>query len=198
MQFFPAFSAYKFVLASQSPRRQEIFKSLGLNYIIRTKDVEEDFSSLLVGAEIPMYLAKKKADAQRHDLVENEILVTADTIVWINDHVLNKPVNLAEAKAMLEEISGQQHTVITAVCLTSVDRQIVFAEETRVDFHPLKSSEIDHYLEHYHPLDKAGAYGIQEFIGYVGIKSIQGDFYNVVGFPVQRFWRELVIWIGEA
>lgn len=198
MQFFPAFSAYKFVLSSQSPRRQEIFKSLGLNYVIRTKDVDEDFSTQLVGAEIPLYLAKKKADAQRNELSEDEILVTADTVVWINDHVLNKPLNLDEAKAMLEEISGRQHTVITAVCLTSVDRQFVFSEETRVEFHPLTNSEIDYYLNLYHPLDKAGAYGIQEFIGYVGIKSIQGDFYNVVGFPVQRFWRELGIWTEEA
>jgi len=198
MQFFPSFSAYKFVLASQSPRRQEIFKSLGLNYVIRTKDVEEDFSAQLVGAEIPMYLAQKKADAQRYDLIENEILVTADTVVWINEHVLNKPLSLTEAKAMLEELSGKQHTVITAVCLTTADRQFVFAEETHVEFHPLKSSEIDYYLNLYHPLDKAGAYGIQEFIGYVGIKSIQGDFYNVVGFPVQRFWRELGIWIEEG
>jgi septum formation protein len=181
----------EFVLASQSPRRQAIFKSLGLNYRVQTFEVEEEFPTHLQSEDIPLYLAKLKAEPHLVALKENEILVTADTVVWINDHVLNKPINLIEAKAMLHEIAGSTHRVYTAVCLSTNSSQYSFAEMTEVVFHELSEEEIDFYLENYSPLDKAGAYGIQEFIGYIGIKEVHGDFYNVVGFPVQRFWKEL-------
>jgi len=181
----------RFVLASQSPRRQAMFDSLNLNHIIRPMDVDESFEDSLKAEEIPLYLAKKKAEPQVSLLEANDILVTADTVVWINGHVLNKPADLSEAKRMLSEISNATHHVYTAVCLTTTEKQHLFYDGTEVHFHPLSEHEIDHYLSKYHPLDKAGAYGIQEFIGYIGIKKVVGDFYNVVGFPVQRFWREL-------
>lgn len=168
-----------------------MFNALGLNHTIRVKEVEESFPEHLKAGEIPSYLAAKKAAAQKELLMENEILITADTVVWINDHVLNKPENIEEAAAMLREISGNVHTVYTAVCLSSRERSHTFVEGTEVHFHPLTEKEIQYYLEHYRPLDKAGAYGIQEFIGYIGIQKVVGDFYNVVGFPVQRFWKEL-------
>lgn len=181
----------QFVLASKSPRRQDIFKGLRLSYRIETKDVDESFSDSLKAGDIPLYLSQKKASAFEGTLAENEILVTADTVVWINNRALNKPENLAEAKQMLQEISGATHEVFTAVSLTTAIKQHSFVEGTKVQFHELTEAEIDFYLSQYQPLDKAGAYGIQEFIGYIGIQKIEGDFYNVVGFPVQRFWREL-------
>lgn len=180
-----------FVLASKSPRRQDMFRALGVNFRIETREVDESFSETLQTGDIPLYLSKKKADAFDGDLAENEILVTADTVVWINGHALNKPEDLAEAKAMLQEISNATHKVFTAVTITTSYKQHSFVEGTKVHFHELTDREIDYYLSQYAPLDKAGAYGIQEFIGYIGIKAIEGDFYNVVGFPVQRFWREL-------
>lgn len=179
------------VLASKSPRRQDMFRALGVSFRIETREVDESFSEALKAGEIPLYLSKKKADAFDGDLAENEILVTADTVVWINDHALNKPEDLAEAKAMLQEISNATHEVYTAVTITTSDKQHSFVEGTKVHFQQLTEREIDYYLTQYAPLDKAGAYGIQEFIGYIGIKAIEGDFYNVVGFPMQRFWREI-------
>jgi septum formation protein len=180
-----------FVLSSQSPRRQQIFNSLGLDHCIRPIEIDESFSSKLKAGEIPEYLAIQKAIPHQGKLADNEILITADTVVWINNHALNKPANLDEARDMLREISGTKHTVYTAVCLTTNSKQRSFIEGTDVYFHKLDDAEIDYYLSKYAPLDKAGAYGIQEFIGYIGIQKVDGDFYNVVGFPVQRFWKEL-------
>lgn len=185
----------QFVLASKSPRRQDIFKSLGLPFRIETREVNEDFSEELTGGEIPAYLSQKKATAFDGSLAENELLITADTVVWINDHALNKPEDLAHAKEMLMEISGNTHHVFTAVSITSNQKQHTFYEGTKVHFQNLTEAEIDYYLAKHKTLDKAGAYGIQEFIGYIGIQRIEGDFYNVVGFPVQRFWQELKIFM---
>ncbi len=182
---------WDFVLASKSPRRHALLKGLGLDFEIRTKDVNEDFPSELEANEIPEYLCAKKAHAFRSELKDRELLITADTVVWINDHVLNKPEGRAEAKEMLKEISGATHEVFTAVCLTSTEVQHVFSEGTKVHFNALTDAEIEYYLDRHAPFDKAGAYGIQEFIGYIGIHRVEGDFYNVVGFPVQRFWKEL-------
>lgn len=179
------------MLSSQSPRRQQIFNSLGLDHCIRPIEIDESFSSELKAGEIPEYLAIQKAIPHQGKLADNEILITADTVVWINNHALNKPANLDEARDMLREISGTKHTVYTAVCLTTNSKQRSFIEGTDVYFHKLDDAEIDYYLSKYAPLDKAGAYGIQEFIGYIGIQKVDGDFYNVVGFPVQRFWKEL-------
>ena len=179
------------ILASKSPRRKMLLEALGFPFQIKIHEIDESFSTELKGGEIPEYLARKKADAFDHEIVSKEIVITADTVVWINDHALNKPESNAVAKQMLQELSGATHSVFTGVCLKTKDKSHSFYEETRVTFNVLSNEEIEFYLKNYKPFDKAGAYGIQEFIGLIGIRKIEGDFYNVVGFPVQRFWREL-------
>lgn len=191
MNIFEKLSQRHFVLSSQSPRRQKIFKSLSLNFTIKPTPIDETFDESLKAENIPLYLSKQKAIPHLEGLKDSDILVTADTIVWINNRALNKPRDKEEAYAMLREISGCEHKVFTAVCLTTTLKQHAFVEGTRVVFNELTDEEIYFYLDRYKPFDKAGSYGIQEFIGYIGIKEIHGDFYNVVGFPVQRFWQEL-------
>jgi len=181
----------KILLASQSPRRHQLIADSGFELEIIKIDVEEDFHPELEGAEIPEYLAKKKSDAYTKDLSDDSLLVTADTIVWVNGHVLNKPSSLLEAKEMLKTLSSNLHTVYTGVCVKSKTNTIVFSEATNVYFNSLSDEMIDYYLENYSPLDKAGAYGIQEFIGYIGIQKIEGCYYNVMGFPVSRFIHEI-------
>lgn len=181
----------KIVLASKSPRRHELMKGLGIPFEVRTKEVNEDFDPNLQGAEIPLYLAEKKANAFKSDLSEGEVLVTSDTVVWLGDHVFNKPANADEAVAMITELSGRTHEVITAVCLTSSEKQIVVSETTKVHFGEVEREAIEWYISEFKPFDKAGAYGIQEWIGYVGIERIEGSFYNVMGFPTRLFYNEL-------
>jgi septum formation protein len=181
----------KIVLASKSPRRQELMKGLGIPFEVRTKEVNEDFDPNLQGAEIPLYLAEKKANAFKSDLSEGEVLVTSDTVVWLGDHVFNKPENAEEAVAMITELSGRTHEVITAVCLTSSEKKIVVSETTKVHFAQVEREAIEWYVSEFNPFDKAGAYGIQEWIGYVGIEKIEGSFYNVMGFPTRLFYNEL-------
>jgi septum formation protein len=181
----------KIVLASKSPRRHELMKGLGIPFEVRTKEVNEDFDPNLQGAEIPLYLAEKKANAFKSDLSEGEVLVTSDTVVWLGDHVFNKPANADEAVAMITELSGRKHEVITAVCLTSSEKQIVVSETTKVHFGQVEREAIEWYVSEFKPFDKAGAYGIQEWIGYVGIERIEGSFYNVMGFPTRLFYNEL-------
>jgi len=181
----------KILLASQSPRRQQLIADSGFELEIIKIDVEEDFNPELKAAEIPEYLAKKKSDAYTKELSDDSLLVTADTIVWVNGHVLNKPSTLLEAKEMLKTLSSNLHTVYTGVCVKSNNKTMVFSESTNVYFNSLSDEMINYYLENYSPLDKAGAYGIQEFIGYVGIQKIEGCYYNVMGFPVSRFIHEL-------
>lgn len=169
-----------------------LLRESGFDMDIVRIDVDESFDSALQAQEIPLYLAEKKNKHYTGALADNELLVTADTIVWLGDKVLNKPESMEEAKAMLQQISGRIHTVYTGVCMRSNSHTKSFYEESRVHFNPLSDAMIDYYLEHYRPLDKAGAYGIQEFIGYVGIRSIEGCYYNVMGFPVARFITELM------
>lgn len=185
--FFP----YKILLASQSPRRQQLIADSGFDMQIIKIDVEEDFNSDLKASEIPEYLAKKKSLAYTDFIPDNALVVTADTIVWLRDKVLNKPKDIQEAKEMLQMLSGNMHTVYTGVCIMSNKKSHVFSEATEVYFNDLDDETIDFYLSQYKPLDKAGAYGIQEFIGYVGIQKIVGCYYNVMGFPVSRFIREI-------
>lgn len=179
------------ILASKSPRRKMLLEALGFPFQVRIHEIDESFSTELKGGEIPEYLARKKAEAFNQELEDKEIVITADTVVWVNNQALNKPESNAVAKKMLEELSGTTHSVFTGVCLKTKNKTHSFFEETKVSFNTLTSEEIDFYLRNYKPLDKAGAYGIQEFIGLIGIQKVEGDFYNVVGFPVQRFWREL-------
>lgn len=182
---------YQFILASKSPRRKMLLESLGFPFETQATETDESFDPILRAEEIPLYLARKKAASFHGSVNDNQLVITADTIVWVNDHVLNKPENREEAAKMLMEISDNVHSVYTGVCLKTADKEIAFCEETKVYFNPLTKEEIDFYLDQYEPYDKAGAYGIQEFIGCIGINKVEGDFYNVVGFPVQRFWQEL-------
>lgn len=181
----------KILLASQSPRRQQLLRDSGFDMDVVRIDVEEDFPEDLKAEKIPLFLAEKKSRGYEETIQENEILVTADTVVWLEDEVLIKPMDIEEAFDMLRKISGKMHTVYTGVCLRSSHNMKTFYEASDVYFNPLGDEMIAYYLRNYEPLDKAGAYGIQEFIGYTGIRKIDGCYYNVMGFPVSRFIHEL-------
>ncbi len=182
----------KLILASKSPRRQELLKGLGLSFEIRTKEIDESFPVHLKREEVAEYLAKIKGNAFADALTENEVLITADTIVCIDDDILNKPKNKAEAVSMLQRLSGRGHTVITGVGLKSREKTHIFHAATHVYFKALSTEQIQYYIEHYRPFDKAGSYGIQEWIGYTGIERIKGDYFNVVGLPLQKLWSALL------
>ncbi len=184
----------KIVLASKSPRRQQLLKGLELDFEVRTKDVDESFPSELIAQEIPLFLSRIKADAFRDEMKTDEIIITADTIVWINEHVMNKPESRDEAVAMITELSGNMHFVYTAVSITSKDKQINFYDQAKVFFASLSQLEIAHYVDHYKPFDKAGAYGVQELIGYIAIEKIEGSYFTVMGLPVQKLYEALKVW----
>ncbi|NDV46966.1 septum formation protein Maf [Paludibacter sp. 221] len=185
---------FRIILGSQSPRRQELLKGLNIDFEVKTIDVEETYPHGLSGAEIPCYLAEKKANA--HPLDDNTLLITADTIVWLDGEVLGKPANKEEAISMLSSLSGKMHEVITGVCITTKKRRKTFSVMSEVTFAKLTEDEISYYVENYRPYDKAGAYGVQEWIGYVGVEHIEGSYYNIMGLPVQRFYTELKNWHG--
>jgi septum formation protein len=181
----------KIILASKSPRRQELIKGLELPYSVRTYEVDESFPATLKAEGIAVYLAEKKALAFPDTIGEDEVLLTADTIVWVNDHVLNKPESEEEAYAMLSEICGTHHTVYTGVCLRTYYTMVSFAERSEVYIKPLTADEIWHYIKNYKPFDRAGSYGIQDWFGYIAVQKIDGCFYNVMGLPVSRLYDEL-------
>ncbi len=181
----------KIILASKSPRRQQLIKGLELDYEVATYDADESFDPKLIQHDIPMFLAQKKAAAYPKTIAGHEILLTADTIVWINDTVLNKPADNKEAFSMLKALCGNTHTVYTGVCLTAPHKQHIFFEATQVTCIALSDEEINHYISHYKPFDKAGSYGIQDWFGYAAVSKIEGCFYNVMGLPVSRLYREL-------
>lgn len=183
---------YKVVLASNSPRRKELLGGLGIGYEVKTMpDIDESYPDGLCMEEVPVYIARSKADAYRPLMQPDELIITADTIVWLDGVVMGKPKDEEEARDMLRRLSGQTHQVVTGVCLTTIDRQQSFATVTDVTFDRLTEEEITHYVSRYQPMDKAGAYGIQEWIGYVGVRSIKGSYFNVVGLPIQRLYQEL-------
>jgi septum formation protein len=183
---------YKIVLASQSPRRQELLRGLHLDFTINVIDVEESYPAGLVGVDIPMYLAEKKANAYT---IDNEtLLITADTIVWHEGIVLGKPTDKADARRMLQKLSGKTHQVITGVCICTTAKRKVFHVISEVRFARLTDMEIEYYLENFKPYDKAGSYGVQEWIGYVGVEHINGSYFNVMGLPIQRLYNELKRW----
>ena len=183
---------FKILLASASPRRQELLSQMGFDLqIVRLPTTEETYPQNLFREEIAVYLAEKKAGTY-NNLQENEILITADTIVWMDGKVLGKPENYSDAFQMLKFLSGKKHYVLTGVCIKSLNKTVVFYAETMVKFAELSDEEIRFYIENYKPYDKAGAYGIQEWIGKVGIEYIEGSYYNVVGLPVQKLYRELL------
>ncbi len=183
---------YSIVLASNSPRRRELMSGLGVEYVVKTlPDIDESFPPTLQGGDIPAYIAREKADAYKSLIQPDELIITADTIVWLDGEVLGKPEDKADAAAMLRKLSGKFHQVYTGVCLTTRDWQKCFTAVSDVKFAALTDEEIEFYVEKYAPLDKAGAYGVQEWIGYVGVESISGSYFNVMGLPIQRLYREL-------
>ncbi|MBQ9294106.1 MAG: septum formation protein Maf [Bacteroidaceae bacterium] len=180
----------KIILASNSPRRKELLAGLGFEFEVRTlKGLDESYPEGLSMEEIPQYISRKKAAA--YTLNPDELLITADTIVYLDGEVLGKPADEAEAKQMLRKLSGKTHQVVTGVTLSTTEMQHSFASVSQVTFAQLSEAEIDHYVTHYRPLDKAGAYGIQEWIGYIGVTRIEGSYFNVMGLPVQRLYSEM-------
>lgn len=183
---------YDILLASNSPRRRELLSGLGVKYrVTALPDIDESYPDTLQGEEIPQYIAAAKAEAYKPEMTDNTLLITADTIVWLNGKVFGKPKDKDDAKNMLRTLSGNIHTVITGVCISTREKQISFAVSTDVSFAPLEEEEIDFYVEKYNPVDKAGAYGIQEWIGFVGVNGINGSYFNVMGLPIHRLYQEL-------
>lgn len=180
----------KIILSSNSPRRRELLSGLDIPFEVKVLEgIDESYPDDLPVEEIPQYIAKEKADA--YIVAEDEIVLTADTVVVLGNEILGKPTDDADARRMLRALSGKTHRVITGVCLTSTEQQRLFAVVSEVTFKSLSDDEIDYYIANYHPLDKAGAYGIQEWIGYVGVTSLKGSYFNVMGLPVQRIYEEL-------
>jgi septum formation protein len=187
------FENYHLILASQSPRRQYLLKELGLNFEIRSTNVPEDHPENLNHEQIAVFLAEKKADSfDISRLDAKAVIIAADTIVCIENEILGKPGNYKQAVWMLTKLSGKKHEVITAVCLKSKSKKRTFCVVSSVYFKDLSMEEIDYYIENFQPFDKAGGYGIQEWIGYVGISKIEGSFFNIMGLPVKEFYEELL------
>lgn len=183
---------YNIILASNSPRRKELLSGLDLHYKVKTlPDVDESYPENLKGKEIPIYIAKEKANAYLSYIKDDTLLITADTIVLLDGQVYGKPVDLEDAKRMLHKLSGKTHQVITGVCITTKQKQHTFGVTSEVRFAKLEDSEIDYYVDKYKPTDKAGAYGIQEWIGYVAVEYISGSYFNIMGLPAQRLYQEL-------
>ncbi|WP_162128270.1 Maf-like protein [Flavobacterium phycosphaerae] len=182
---------YKIILASGSPRRQQFFKDMDLTFDIRLKDIEEIYPDHLQGVEITNYLAELKAGAFDGELQQNELLVTSDTIVWLNNQALGKPKNYDDAVAILKSLSNKTHEVITSVCFKTIHKTETIFEVTKVTFNELTEAAIHYYLDNCKPFDKAGAYGIQEWIGLVGITKIEGSYTNVVGLPTEKVYHYL-------
>ena len=190
---------YNLILASKSPRRQFLLKELGLAFKIQTKDTDESFPKKLKGKQIAYYLCKKKSEAFNNELKPKDLIITADTIVWVKNQVLNKPANYNEAVKMLKLLSGKMHIVFTGVCLSTLAQNKktiktkAFVISTKVFFKKLSNEEINFYVKNYKPYDKAGAYGAQEWIGYIGVEKIIGSYFNVMGLPMKELYEALKI-----
>jgi len=182
----------KLLLASASPRRSQLLKDADFNFsVIKGKEVDETIPDYLTGKDAAVFLAELKADAYSEEIRNNTVLITADTLVCLEDKILGKPKDEKEAFKILQLLSGKEHKVITGVAVRSLEKHFSFADETGVKFKPLSEAEIDYYITHYNPFDKAGAYGIQEWIGYIGITEIKGSYFNVMGLPVQKLYEVL-------
>lgn len=183
---------YRVILASASPRRRELLQGLDVDFEVRAlPDVDESFPATLQGGEIPLYISKKKADAYRPFMAGDELVITADTIVWLDGAALGKPADEDDARRMIRNMSGKQHSVFTGVTITTKEVQYSFVAQSDVTFADLSDDEIEYYIAKYRPMDKAGAYGAQEWIGYIGMENIEGSYFNVMGLPVQRLYNEL-------
>lgn len=183
---------YKVILASNSPRRKELLGGLGIPFEVRTlQDIDESYPDSLLGEEIPMFISGKKAEAYKQKMADDEMIITADTIVYDHGQVLGKPKDREEAICMLRQLSGHAHEVITGVSIVTKEKTRQFASTSKVYFDTLADDEIIYYVDNYHPFDKAGAYGVQEWIGYVAVTRIEGSYFNVMGLPIQRLYTEL-------
>lgn len=183
---------YKVILASNSPRRKELLGGLGIPFEVRTlQDIDESYPDSLLGEEIPMFISGKKAEAYKQAMADDEMIITADTIVYDHGQVLGKPKDREEAISMLRQLSGHAHEVITGVSIVTKEKTRQFASTSKVYFDTLADDEIIYYVDNYHPFDKAGAYGVQEWIGYVAVTRIEGSYFNVMGLPIQRLYTEL-------
>ena len=183
---------FNVVLASNSPRRKELLADLGINFEVRTiKGIDESYPAQLPVLDIAQYISRKKALVYQRDMSPRDIIITADTVVILGDEVLGKPHSCEEACAMLRQLSGKTHKVVTGVTIVMQGHTSSFSAVTDVEFAPLNDQVINYYVDHYRPLDKAGAYGIQEWIGCVGVRHINGSFYNVMGLPLHRLYTEL-------
>lgn len=187
-----SFKDYHIILASNSPRRKDLLRGLDIAFDVRVQpDIAETYPESAAPADVAGYISREKANAYKDTITEHELIITADTVVIVGNEILGKPANNDEAKEMLRKISGRKHQVVTGVCLTTTEKQHCFSISTDVTFKNLTEKEIEYYVETYSPLDKAGAYGIQEWIGYVGVTALEGSYFNVMGLPVQRIWEEL-------
>lgn len=196
--FYEKLKRYHIILASGSPRRQDLLREIGLDFEIRINEPpEEKYPSGLSQYEIPVYLAELKARSITENISESVLLITADTIVWINGRVADKPRDREDATRILKELSASMHEVVTGVCFRNGERWHTFYSSTRVWFSDLTDEEILYYVDRFGPYDKAGAYGIQEWIGYIGIEKIEGSYFNVMGLPVQKVYHELKEFLGE-
>ncbi len=178
------------ILASSSPRRQYLLHESGFTFRVSAPNIDESFSSEMPVEQVPGYLAEKKAKALLPEL-ENEVVIASDTVVILGKKILNKPIDRAEAISMLQMLSGQTHVVITAVCLLSKEKQIVFDDRTEVTFASLSLPEIEYYVDHYKPFDKAGAYGAQDWLGMIGVEKINGSYFTVMGLPIHKVYQHL-------
>ena len=189
---FRLVEGYKVILASNSPRRKELLGGLGIDFEVRTlSDIDESYPKALRGEDIPMFISGKKAEAYKQGMADDEMIITADTIVYDNGQVLGKPKNRGEAVQMLKGLSGHAHEVITGVSIVTKKKTVQFASTSKVTFAALTDEEIAYYVDTYKPYDKAGAYGIQEWIGYVAVTRIEGSYFNVMGLPIQKLYSEL-------
>ena len=183
---------YKVLLASNSPRREELLRGLDINFEIKVlPDIDESYPSDLPVEEVAEFIALKKANSYTSNLKDDELLITADTVVILNNIIYGKPTNKEEAKEMLCALSGKTHSVISGVCLASIEKQTSFSVGSDVEFSELTNEEIAYYIERYAPYDKAGSYGIQEWIGYIGVKHLSGSYFNIMGLPIQRLYSEM-------
>ncbi|MCG8734141.1 Maf-like protein [Tenacibaculum finnmarkense] len=185
-------SKYTVILASKSPRRQQLIKDLNIPFIIKTKEVEEIYPEHLKGTEIADFLAALKAEPFKDELTQTDLLITSDTIVWHNNKALGKPKDYNDAFKMLKNLSDNTHQVITSICISNKKFKKIFNDSTTVTFKKLSDDEVHYYIENFQPFDKAGAYGIQEWIGKVAITKIEGSYFNVMGFPIHKLYKELI------
>ena len=187
---------YKIILASRSPRRQQLMRELGLKFDVVIREYDETYPEGLNGEQIAKHIAFEKAASYKDELADNEIVIAADTIVWCDNKVLGKPLNREDAASILKEISDNTHEVITGVSIRSITKERTFSESTKVTFDTISEEDIYYYIDKYNPYDKAGAYGIQEWIGIAACSCIKGSYFNVVGLPVQRLYKELIRFIS--